>query len=100
MADKRSYETFMLSDEPKIFGIPIVSGLPCIALTVMGLVSGYTFQFFVVGAIISFILHVKFGGQGIRLLLSIVYWTLPNKMTKSLFGLRRSPDSSHRVYLK
>ncbi|ALA26633.1 type IV conjugative transfer system protein TraL [Piscirickettsia salmonis] len=94
----RSYETFILSDEPKLFGIPIVSGLPCIALTIIGLLSGYGFQLFVVGAITSLLLHVKFGADGIRFFLSIIYWFLPSKLTRVFFW--RSPDSAHRLYLK
>ena len=94
----RSYETFLLSDEPKLFGIPIVSGFPCISLTITGLIIGYTFQFFLVGSVISFLMHVKFGGQSIRFFYSIVYWFLPRKTTRWL--LRRSPDSAHRIYLK
>lgn len=96
----RSYDTFMLSDEPKIFGIPIVSGLPCIGLTVIGLLIGFGFQCFVVGAVISLLLHTKFGGQGIRFFLSVIYWILPRKFTRTCFGLRRSPDSANRIYLK
>ena len=96
---ERSYETFMLSDEPKLFGIPIVSAIPCIALTVIGMFMGLIYQGFVVGAIISFALHVKFGGQGIRIFLSIVYWVLPRKVSMA-FGLIRFPDSSQRIFLK
>lgn len=96
----RSYDTFMLSEEPKLFGIPIVSGLPCIGLTIIGLVIGLAFQLFLVGGALSFLLHQKFGGQGIRFFFSMIYWMLPSKITRIAFGLRRSPDSAHRIYLK
>ncbi|MCF6768422.1 type IV conjugative transfer system protein TraL [Thiotrichales bacterium 19S11-10] len=97
---QKSYETFMLSEEPKIAGIPIVSGLPCISLTVIGLILNCGFQLFVIGGFLSFILHVKFSGDGIRFFYSIIYWMLPNYITKYLFGLRRSPNSAYRVYLR
>jgi len=97
---ERRYQTFMLSDEPKVFGIPIVSGFPCIALTIIGLVIGYTFQAFVIGALISVVLHYKFSGYGIRFFLSVVYWRLPGEITKTTFGLRRSPASRKRFYLR
>ncbi|ALB24371.1 conjugal transfer pilus assembly protein TraL (plasmid) [Piscirickettsia salmonis] len=94
----RSYETFILSDEPKLFGIPIVSGLPCIALTIVGLLAGYTFQLFFIGAIASLLLHVKFGADGIRFFLSVIYWFLPSKFTRIFFW--HSPNSAYRLYLK
>ena len=94
----RSYKTFMLSDEPKLFGIPIISGLPCIALTIVGLMTNYTFQLFVVGVALSFAMHFTFSGKGIRIFFSVVYWKFPKKSTSLL--LRRSPDSSKRIYLK
>lgn len=95
----RNYDTFMLSDEPKIFGIPIVSGLPCVAFTLIGMPFGFIYQGFVLGAIISIALHLKFNGQGIRFFLSIVYWMLPKQVSMA-FGLRRFPDSANRTYLK
>jgi conjugal transfer pilus assembly protein TraL len=33
----RNYQTFMLSDEPKIAGIPLTTGLPIFVLTIVGL---------------------------------------------------------------
>jgi len=95
----RSYNTFMLSDEPKICGIPIITALPCAALTVLGLFIGMLYQGMVVGAILSLVMHFKFGGQGIRTFLSIAYWSLPRSVTV-FFGLRRFPDSANRIFLR
>ncbi|MCF6808565.1 type IV conjugative transfer system protein TraL [Thiotrichales bacterium 19S9-12] len=95
---QREYHTFMLSDEPKLFGIPIVTGLPCIGLTVIGLLTGLGISLFLFGAVISLIFHLKFGGEGIRFFYSFIYWMLPNQITKLI--LRKSPNSANRVYLR
>lgn len=97
---QRQYDTFRLSDEPKLFGIPVVTGLPCMTLTVVGLLTGYGYQFFLVGALLSFALHHFFGGYGIRFFFSMVYWYLPHVLTRHVFRLVRSPNSGHRVYLR
>lgn len=95
----REYKTFMLSDEPKLFGISIITALPCVVLTALGMLTGLGYQGFVVGSVIGFIMHVKFGGFGIRFFLSIVYWMMPRAISMSL-GLRRFPDSSQRIFIK
>lgn len=96
----RTYDTFMLTDEPKLCGIPIVTALPCMGLTLVGLLVGYGFQFFAFGAAVSLVLHFKFNAQGIRFFLSMVYWMLPSVVSRAFFGLRRSPDSAKRIYLQ
>ena len=94
----RNYKTLMLSDEPKIAGIPITTGIPVFVLTAIGLVTGLATTLFIIGAALSVAMHVKFGGLPIRLLLAIVYSTLPRAMTYALFPA--SPDSSHRQYIR
>lgn len=94
----RNYQTLMLSEEPKILGIPVTSGVPLIGLTVLGLVLGYAFELFILGALVSFYMHHKFGGLPIRQFWAIVYWSLPRELTRLVF--RRAPDSSHRFYIR
>ena len=94
----RDYNTFMLSDEPKIAGIPVTTGLPVFCLTGIGLVTGMAFQLFLIGAGLSCLMHFKFGGLPLRTLLSIVYWSLPQTFTAGIF--RAFPDSSHRLYIR
>ena len=94
----RDYQTFMLSDEPKIAGIPITTGLPVFLLTAVGLITGFATTLFIIGAVLSLAMHLKFGGLPIRLLLAIVYWTLPRALTQVLFG--SFPDSAHRIYIR
>lgn len=94
----KSYRTFILSDEPKIFGIPVTTGIPVVFLTVIGLLTGYSMQLFIVGVAISFIMHSVFGGLPIRQFFAIIYWSLPRILTVCLF--RASPDSANRLYIK
>jgi len=94
----RDYKTFMLSDEPKIAGIPVTTGLPVFLLTGIGLLTGLAYQLFMIGAALSVIMHYKFGGLPIRRLLAIVYWSLPRGVTNLLF--RAFPDSAHRLYVR
>lgn len=94
----RNYQTFMLSDEPKIAGIPITTGLPVFLLTTIGLLTGFATTLFMIGAVLSIGMHIKFGGLPIRLLLAIIYSTLPRGLTRILF--QASPDSSHRQYIR
>lgn len=94
----RDYHTFMLSDEPKIAGIPITTGLPVFLLTGIGLVTGMATQLFMIGAALSGVMHFKFGGLPIRSLLAIVYWSLPRTWTVALF--RALPDSANRIYIR
>ena len=99
MAMERSYQTFMLADEPKIAGIPVIMMLPCVVFTSGGMLVGLGYQGFVVGAIIALVLHFKFAGAGIRTFFSIVYWMMPHSVSMTL-GLRRFPDSSKRIFLR
>ena len=94
----RDYHTFMLSDEPKLFGVPITTGLPVFCLTGIGLVIGMATQLFLIGAALSTLMHVKFGDLPIRGLFAIVYWSLPRRFTKALF--KSLPNSAHRLYLR
>ncbi len=94
----RSYQTFMLSDEPKIAGIPVTTGIPVFLLTIIGLFTGYAYQLFMIGALLSVGMHYKFGGLPIRILLGVVYWSLPKCITAMVF--RASPDSAHRLYIR
>lgn len=94
----RSYQTFMLSDEPKIAGIPITTGLPIFLLTTIGLLTGYAYQLFVIGAALSVGMHFFFGGLTLRALIAVVYWSLPSKLTCFLF--RAFPDSANRLYIR
>ena len=94
----RDYHTFMLSDEPKIAGIPVTTGLPVFLLTGIGLITGMTFQLFLIGAVMSCVMHFKFGGLPIRVLFSIIYWSLPSALTAGLF--RAWPRSANRLYIR
>ena len=55
----RNYQTFMLSDEPKIAGIPITTGLPVFLLTTIGLITGFATTLFIIGAVLSLTMHLK-----------------------------------------
>lgn len=88
----------MLADEPKIAGIPITTGVPVFFLTSVGLIIGVALPLFLIGAAISVMMHVKFGGLPIRLLFSVIYWSLPRVMTYGLFNA--FPDSSHRLFIR
>ncbi|HHI9989714.1 TPA: type IV conjugative transfer system protein TraL [Legionella pneumophila] len=94
----RDYKTFKLSDEPKIAGIPVTTGLPLFLLTGIGLITGLSYQLFLIGAAMSVAMHLKFGGLPIRILLSIVYWSLPHRITSLLFP--GFPDSANRLYIR
>ena len=93
-----NYKTFMLSDEPKIAGIPVTTGLPVFLLTLIGMAIGYISQMFLAGSVISLVMYFKFGGLPIRVLLAMIYWAFPQTMTKVLF--RAFPASSNRIYLR
>lgn len=94
----RDYKTFKLSDEPKIAGIPISTGLPLFLLTGIGLFTGLAYPLFMIGMAMSVTMHLKFGGLPIRTLLSIVYWSLPYGLTSLLFpGFL---DSANRLYIR
>lgn len=92
------YQTFMLSDEPKIAGIPVTTGIPVFLLTTIGLLTGYATELFLIGAALSSFMYFKFGGLPIRILLSMVYWAFPRKMTALLF--RAFPNSANRIYIR
>ncbi|HHU0006921.1 type IV conjugative transfer system protein TraL [Legionella pneumophila serogroup 1] len=92
-----NYSTFMLSEEPRIAGIPLTTGLPVYLLTGIGLLIGYAPQLFVIGAILSLIMHVQYGGLPLRVLLGMIYWSLPHAMTTIIF--RSFPNSAHRIYV-
>ncbi|CZK51124.1 putative conjugative transfer protein TraL [Legionella pneumophila] len=87
----------MLSEEPRIAGIPLTTGLPVYLLTGIGLLIGYAPQLFVIGAVLSLIMHVQFGGLPLRVLLGIIYWFLPHAITTLIF--RSFPNSAHRIYV-
>lgn len=93
-----NYKTFMLSDEPKIAGIPVTTGVPVFLLTAIGLFIGYATTFFLIGTALSLFMHFKFGGLPLRILLSIVYWSFPTSMTFVLF--RSFPNSANRLYIR
>jgi len=92
-----NYATFMLSEEPRIAGIPLTTGIPVYVSTGIGLLIGYAPQLFLIGAVLSLIMHFKFGGLPLRVLLGIMYWSLPYAMTNALF--RAFPDSANRIYV-
>ena len=94
----RNYQTFMLADEPKIAGVPMTTALPVFLLTLVGLCIGYVYQLFIIGAVLSLLMYYKFGGLPIRILLSMVYWSLPRRITSALF--RALPNSAHRLYIR
>lgn len=94
----RNYRTFLLSDEPKIAGIPIATGLPVFSLTVLGMLVGHVPELFMIGAVMSFFMHHKFGGLVMRTLLLMIYWSLPQGLTGLLF--RAFPNSANRVYVR
>lgn len=95
---ERDYKTFMLSSEPKIAGIPVMTGLPLLVLTLMGFITGHIASLFVLGTVLSLIIHFQFGGLSFRKLLALLYWSFPYFLTCFLF--REFPDSSHRIYLR
>lgn len=95
---ERNYKTFMLSDEPKIAGIPVTTGLPVFLLTGIGLLTGLAFQLFLIGSALSFGMYYQFGGLPLRIILSMIYWSLPKVMTKPLF--RAFPNSADRQYIR
>lgn len=94
----RSYKTFMLADEPKIAGIPVTTGLPIFVLTGIGLLTGLSYQLFMIGAALSVTMYVKFGGLPLRFLFAMVYWSFPHGLTCLLF--RAFPDSANRIYIR
>lgn len=94
----KSYKTLSLSDEPKLFGIPIVTGIPLIVLTGLGVLFGYGFQGLIVGGALSWVMQSQFGGVPIKQFFAILYWYLPREMTSVLF--KASPDSAHRFYIR
>lgn len=94
----RSYQTFLLSDEPKILGVPITTGIPMLVLGGIGFLVGYLFQMFACGALLSFVMHRQFGGLPIRFFWATIYWSLPREMTVILF--RAFPDSATRQYIR
>ncbi len=87
----------MLAEEPRIAGIPLTTGLPVYFFTGIGLLIGYAPQMFVIGAALSAIMYFKFGGLPLRILLGIIYWSLPHAMTHMVF--RTFPNSAHRIYV-
>lgn len=94
----RDYRTFMLSDEPKIAGIPLATGLPVFLLTGVGMLTGFVSQLFLIGAVLSIVMHYKFGGLTMRALLSVVYWSLPATFTGMMF--RAFPNSANRLFVR
>ena len=94
----RNYKTFILSDEPKIAGIPIATGLPVFSLTILGMLVGHVPELFMIGAVMSFFMHHKFGGLVMRTLLLMIHWSLPKGLTGLIF--RAFPDSAHRIYVR
>ena len=94
----RNYYTFMLAEEPKIAGIPLVTGLPVFSLTAIGLITGMSYQLFLIGSALSVLLHLKFGRQPIRVLFAFAYWSLPRVLTAWFF--RAWPDSANRIYIR
>lgn len=94
----KNYTTFLLSEEPKILGIPITTGIPLLGLTLIGVVIGHALPFFVLGGGLSVLMHVFFGGLPIRQFWALLYWSLPATLTYPLF--RRSPPSYYRLYIR
>ena len=94
----RTYQTFMLSDEPRIAGIPLTTGIPVFLCTFVGMLIGYAYQLFLVGSILSVIMHFQFGVTGIRFFLSIIYWSLPRALTCLIF--RAASHSANRQFIR
>ena len=94
----RDYQTFVLSEEPKVVGIPITTGLPVLLLTVVGLLIGHAMPLFLFGSALSLFMHFRFGGLPIRQFWGILYWSLPRCLTFILFN--KSPDSANRLYIR
>ncbi|HHF7349661.1 TPA: type IV conjugative transfer system protein TraL [Legionella feeleii] len=94
----RHYKTFLLSEEPKLAGIPITTAIPVFLLTTIGLFAGYAFELFIIGAVLSLVMHYRFGGFPLRFFLASLYWGLPHRMSSLLF--RAFPDSSNRLYTR
>lgn len=94
----RDYKTFLLSDEPKIAGFPITTGLPLFALTGFGVLIGNASVFFMIGLALSGLMFYQFGGLSLRVFLSIAYWSLPKVITQLFFP--SFPDSSNRLYIR
>jgi conjugal transfer pilus assembly protein TraL len=93
---EKSYKTFRLSEEPRVFGVPIVTAVPVVLLTLAGLISGNAPTFFMIGGSISLLIHVTMGKSPFKKLLGYVYWYLPHFITK-LF-MKNLPDSAFRKY--
>ncbi len=94
----KSYKTFILSDEPRWFGIPVISALPVLSLTVFGLLINKTWPLFIIGFIISLIVHFTCASQGIKYFLSLMYWHLPNSISSIIFN--KFPQACNRIYMK
>lgn len=93
---EKSYRTFRLSEEPRLFGVPIVTATPCVLLTLAGLITGCAPTMFLIGGSISLIIHLTLGKSPFKKLIGIVYWYLPHFITRGL--LRNVPDSAFRKY--
>lgn len=94
----KDYQTFVLSDEPKLIGIPITTGIPVLLLTTIGLLTGHALPLFIAGAISSLLMHYQFGGLPIRQFWGVIYWSLPRFLTVFLF--QKSPNSANRLYIR
>lgn len=93
---EKSYRTFRLSEEPRLFGVPVVTAAPCVFLTLIGLITGCAPTMFLIGGSISLMLHLTLGKSPFRKLIGIAYWYLPYFVTSIL--LRSAPDSALRKY--
>ena len=93
----KKYKTFMLSEEPKLFGIAMTTAIPVFLFTAIGLITGYATQCFALGSLISLVMHFSFGGLPIKFFYAILYWHLPKSVTGQIFS--GSPDSANRVYV-
>jgi conjugal transfer pilus assembly protein TraL len=92
----RDYTTFKLADEPKLLGVSVLSSIPAILFTLLGLFFGQALPMLVIGCLIGVFMHLKFAIKGLRYFYSVLYWSLPGWITRII--LPNSPDSSVRVY--
>lgn len=95
----KDYHTVILTAEPRIFGLPLLTVLPLVVLVLIGLAfSNNVFNWMVAGFIASGAVHFTHGDKAFRVIVGIIYSHCPREVTQVLF--RRWPDPAHRLFLK
>lgn len=95
---KKDYKTILLSNEPKIFGFPLLTVLPIVLLTLIGLLFQEAYKGMMIGFAISASIHFMGGDKSFRVLLSLIYHHSPKELNNLLFiGW---PDSANKLYMR